>query len=72
MAAPGQRQALLDLAGDGHLDLVELGGPMPGFYERTDERGWRRSGRSGRTPTSPGTTRTCAWSISTATAWPMS
>ena len=24
----------LDLAGDGQLDLVELGGPMPGFYER--------------------------------------
>jgi len=41
MAAPGHRQELLDLAGDGHLDLVELGGPMPGVYERTRERSWR-------------------------------
>jgi RHS repeat-associated protein len=38
-AAPG-RQQLLDLDGSGHLDLAELGGPVPGFYERTDERGW--------------------------------
>jgi RHS repeat-associated protein len=36
----GQQQ-LLDLAGDGHLDLAELGRPMAGFYERTSERGWR-------------------------------
>ena len=37
--AGGQgHQQLLDLAGDGHLDLAELGGPMPGFYERTRER----------------------------------
>jgi RHS repeat-associated protein len=41
MAPAGRRQELLDLAGDGHLDLVELGGPVPGFYERTSERGWR-------------------------------
>ena len=41
MAAPGRRQELLDLDGSGHLDLVELGGPLPGFYERTDERSWR-------------------------------
>ena len=41
MAGPGHRQELLDLAGDGHLDLVELGGPAPGVYERTRERGWR-------------------------------
>ena len=27
------RQQLLDLAGDGQLDLVELGGPTPGFFE---------------------------------------
>ena len=40
MAATGQRQELLDLAGDGHLDLAELGGPMPGFYERRSEGGW--------------------------------
>lgn len=41
MAGPGYRQELLDLAGDGHLDLAELGGPMPGVYERTSDRGWR-------------------------------
>lgn len=35
----GRRQ-LLDLAGDGQLDLVTLGGPTPGFYERTAEAGW--------------------------------
>src|SRR5205823_5805035 len=26
---------LLDLAGDGRLDLAALSGPAPGFYERT-------------------------------------
>ncbi len=31
---------LLDLAGDGQLDLVELSGPTPGFAERTEERSW--------------------------------
>ena len=31
----GGRQQLLDLAGDGQLDLVSLSGPTPGFYERT-------------------------------------
>ena len=31
---------LLDLAGDGQLDLVTLGGPAPGFYERTPDRTW--------------------------------
>jgi RHS repeat-associated protein len=31
---------LLDLAGDGQLDLVEFGGPTPGFFERTDDAGW--------------------------------
>jgi RHS repeat-associated protein len=34
------RQQLLDLAGDGQLDLVELRGPTPGFYERTQDHGW--------------------------------
>ena len=32
----------MDLAGDGQLDLVELGGPTPGFYERNHEKGWER------------------------------
>ena len=39
-ALSGRRQQLLDLAGDGQLDLVELGGPMPGFFERTEDQGW--------------------------------
>jgi hypothetical protein len=30
----------LDLAGEGHLDLVEYDGPAPGFYERTGDDGW--------------------------------
>ena len=36
----GGRQQLLDLAGDGQLDLVSLHGPLPGFFERTSEEGW--------------------------------
>ena len=39
-AIGGGRQQLLDLAGDGQLDLVELDGPTPGFYERTDDERW--------------------------------
>ncbi|WAJ34387.1 FG-GAP-like repeat-containing protein [Arthrobacter sp. FX8] len=35
----GGRQ-LLDLAGDGALDLVELSGGAPGFYERTEDGDW--------------------------------
>ncbi|MFK4042924.1 SpvB/TcaC N-terminal domain-containing protein [Nonomuraea wenchangensis] len=31
---------LLDLAGDGRLDLVHLSGPAPGFAERTGHGGW--------------------------------
>jgi len=34
------RQQLLDLAGDGQLDLVALSGPTPGFYERTEDEHW--------------------------------
>jgi RHS repeat-associated protein len=33
-------QQLLDLAGDGQLDLVALGAPTPGFYERTTGDDW--------------------------------
>ncbi|OHV58803.1 SpvB/TcaC N-terminal domain-containing protein [Pseudofrankia sp. BMG5.36] len=32
--APGTQ--LLDLAGDGQLDVVALAGPLPGFFERAD------------------------------------
>jgi hypothetical protein len=34
------RQQLLDLAGNGQLDLVTFSGPTPGFYERTYDEGW--------------------------------
>jgi RHS repeat-associated protein len=39
LAALGQQQ-LLDLAGDGQLDLVLLDPPTPGFFERTLEQDW--------------------------------
>ncbi len=31
---------LLDLAGDGQLDVAEFGGTVPGFYERTHDQNW--------------------------------
>lgn len=34
------RQQLLDLAGDGQLDLVTFAGSTPGFYERTQDKDW--------------------------------
>jgi RHS repeat-associated protein len=41
LAAPNAGgQQLLDLGGDGKLDLVQFAGPTPGFYERTFERAW--------------------------------
>jgi hypothetical protein len=36
----GGRQQLLDLAGDGQLDLAAFAGPAPGFYERTQDEDW--------------------------------
>ena len=39
-ALRGGRQQLLDLAGDGQLDLVELADPTAGFYERTEDSRW--------------------------------
>ncbi|MDZ7363651.1 MAG: toxin [candidate division KSB1 bacterium] len=36
------RQQLLDLAGDGQLDLVEFSGPTPGFFERTQDQRWEK------------------------------
>ena len=35
------QQALIDLAGDGTVDLVELQGEPAGFFERSDEEGWK-------------------------------
>jgi RHS repeat-associated protein len=39
-AALGAGPQLLDLAGDGRMDLADFGGPTPGFWERTDDGGW--------------------------------
>ncbi|MEW6667898.1 MAG: SpvB/TcaC N-terminal domain-containing protein [Thermodesulfobacteriota bacterium] len=39
-AASNRGYQLLDVAGDGQLDVVFLGSPISGFYERTCERGW--------------------------------
>jgi RHS repeat-associated protein len=36
------RQQLLDLAGDGKLDLVEFDSPTPGFFSRSEDAGWER------------------------------
>lgn len=36
------RQQLLDLAGNGDIDLVDFSGPTPGFHERDREEGWKR------------------------------
>lgn len=33
-------QQLMDLAGDGQLDVVDFEGPTPGFYERTSNEQW--------------------------------
>jgi RHS repeat-associated protein len=37
----GGRQQLLDLDGDGQLDLADFAGPSPGFYERTRDEDWK-------------------------------
>jgi RHS repeat-associated protein len=39
-ALGGGRQQLLDLAGDGQIELVQLDLPTPGFFERTADGGW--------------------------------
>lgn len=36
----GGQQQLLDLAGDGQLDLVQFRPQTPGFYERTTDEAW--------------------------------
>lgn len=36
----GGAQQLIDLAGNGQLDVVTFAGPNPGFYERTHEKDW--------------------------------
>ena len=39
-ALNGGRQHLMDVAGNGHLALVDLSPSAPGFYERTPDAGW--------------------------------
>lgn len=39
-SALGGGAQLLDLAGDGHLDVVLLNDPVPGFFERTADDDW--------------------------------
>lgn len=39
-SVPAGGGQLLDLAGDGRLDLVTLAPPLSGFYERDDDGGW--------------------------------
>jgi RHS repeat-associated protein len=34
------RQQLMDLSGDGKLDLVDFESPTPGFFERTEDANW--------------------------------
>jgi RHS repeat-associated protein len=36
------RQQLMDLSGNGEMDLVEFSGPTPGFHERTANDSWKR------------------------------
>jgi len=36
----GGSQQLMDLSGDGQLDLVDFSAPAPGFFERTAEQDW--------------------------------
>lgn len=36
----GGRQQLMDLAGNGRLDLVQFGEPLPGYFERTSDETW--------------------------------
>ena len=42
LAAINGGQQLLDLAGDGQLDLALFDGPTPGFYERSLDAGWHQ------------------------------
>jgi hypothetical protein len=41
LSLSGGQAQLMDLAGDGRLDLIVLDGPMPGHYEHDGDEGWR-------------------------------
>ena len=38
----GSRHQFMDLAGNGEIDVVDFGGPAPGFHERDQDEGWKR------------------------------
>jgi len=38
----GSRHQFMDLSGNGDIDLIDFGGPTPGFHERDKDAGWRR------------------------------
>ncbi|WP_375758782.1 SpvB/TcaC N-terminal domain-containing protein [Corallococcus exercitus] len=40
LCAEAGGEQLLDLSGDGQLDVVTFAGPTPGFYERTHDQRW--------------------------------
>ena len=37
-----QRHQFMDLAGNGEIDVVDFGGPAPGFHERDRDAGWKQ------------------------------
>ncbi len=41
-AAGGRSHQFMDLAGDGQLDVAQLGRPIAGYYERTPTSRWQR------------------------------
>ena len=47
------RQQLLDLAGDGQLDVVSFAGAAAGFYERTQDDSWYSLIRASRPEAAP-------------------
>ncbi|WP_406389676.1 hypothetical protein [Streptomyces sp. NBC_00887] len=68
--APGEGGQLLELPGEGRLDLVAFEGPSPGFFERTDQRGWAPFRAFEQLPDLPGETTACHSPTSPATALP--
>ena len=45
------KQQLMNISGDGRLDLVEFEDPTPGFYERTEREDWQPFQAFGSLPT---------------------
>jgi RHS repeat-associated protein len=41
-ALAGEGEQLVDLSGDGQIDVATFSGPTPGFYERTHHYDWER------------------------------